>query len=341
MYRLAELDADSAGMVRIIDYFDALLRHGADAAAMLRASAALADCVVGMRIPKPDGTTELRRCSPRGVWSPQPYLPPSSSKDVVVEDGTAGAVWIERDGPPLPLDDMLVDRMALTAAIIVHPRRVPTMAEHSANLLMPMDRSAVLEACSSLRIDPSTPVRVVAAQSMQLNLFRTFAAGRAVEVEGGDETFLLCLPTVPTDIDIPENGRVGVSLAVPASEIHDYLDTARFARRQATSENRLVSADQLGALLLLAPGAVPDASMIPDIASAAALSNSAPGQELLDTLRIYLHAGTLRAAADRMHLHHSSVAQRLLKLSQHLGFGVDIIEHRARATAMMMTLDGR
>ena len=28
MYRLAELDADSAGLVRVINYFDALVRHG-------------------------------------------------------------------------------------------------------------------------------------------------------------------------------------------------------------------------------------------------------------------------------------------------------------------------
>jgi hypothetical protein len=53
---------------------------------------------------------------------------------------------------------------------------------------------------------------------------------------------------------------------------------------------------------------------------------------------VYLRSGTLRATADDMHLHHSTVAHRLGRLSRHLGFTVDAIEHRPRATAMMMVL---
>ncbi|MFF2027222.1 hypothetical protein ACFVW2_36305, partial [Streptomyces sp. NPDC058171] len=99
MYRLAELDANSAGLVRVIDYFDALIRHGADAAAMMRASAALADCVVGMDVSGWPGIGHgARRCDSRGRWSPQPQRPPSSSKDVVIDDVVVGTVWIERVG---------------------------------------------------------------------------------------------------------------------------------------------------------------------------------------------------------------------------------------------------
>ncbi|MDV6264595.1 hypothetical protein [Rhodococcoides yunnanense] len=54
---------------------------------------------------------------------------------------------------------------------------------------------------------------------------------------------------------------------------------------------------------------------------------------------MYLRSGSLRGAADRMHLHHSSVAHRLPKLSQHLWFTVDAIENRPRATSMMMVID--
>ncbi|MDJ0107736.1 helix-turn-helix domain-containing protein, partial [Rhodococcus erythropolis] len=70
------------------------------------------------------------------------------------------------------------------------------------------------------------------------------------------------------------------------------------------------------------------------------IGDTKQGLELLETLRAYLQSGTLRAAADSMHLHHSSVAHRLAKLSQHVGFHVDTIENRARATAMMLVLDG-
>jgi sugar diacid utilization regulator len=46
--------------------------------------------------------------------------------------------------------------------------------------------------------------------------------------------------------------------------------------------------------------------------------------------------GTLRATAEHMHLHHSSVSHRLAELSRHLGFTVDALENRARVTAMIM-----
>ena len=75
MYRLAELDADSAGLVRVIDYFDALVRHGSDTASLLRASAQLADCVVGIEIVERGRSKKnLRRCDPRGRWSPEPQI---------------------------------------------------------------------------------------------------------------------------------------------------------------------------------------------------------------------------------------------------------------------------
>ncbi len=156
MYRLAELDADSAGLVRVIDYFDALVRHGSDTASLLRASAQLADCVVGIEIVERGRSKKnLRRCDPRGRWSPDPQLPPSMTRNIAVDDEVLGTVWIERPGgASLPLDEMLVDRMALTAAIILQPRRLPTEAEHTRNLLFPMDELAVLTSCAGLGIEP-------------------------------------------------------------------------------------------------------------------------------------------------------------------------------------------
>ena len=90
MYRLAELDADSAGLVRVIDYFDALVRHGADTVALMRASAVLANCVVGIETVGNTGNVDVRRCNPRGEWSPQPERAPTANKDILIGDAVVG-----------------------------------------------------------------------------------------------------------------------------------------------------------------------------------------------------------------------------------------------------------
>ncbi|GGG18017.1 hypothetical protein GCM10007304_35100 [Rhodococcoides trifolii] len=321
MYRLAELDANSAGLVRVIDYFDALIRHGADTAAMMRASAALADCVVGMDVP---GRPEARRCDPRGRWSPQPVRPPSSSKDVVVDDVVVGAVWIERQGPALPLDDMLVDRMALTTAIILQPSRTRTKEDFTTDLLFPSDAMTALASCAALGIDPAAAVRVVVADRP----LTVATAGTSVAVTVDSEVL-----HIVTDPGVVDGSSVGISLPAPARDIHRMIVSARFARSQTSDIRPVVDAVDLGALNLLMPGIGRDS--IPDLVRVADVDS-----ELVATLRTYLQSGTYRAAADRLHLHHSSVAHRLTKLSTKLGFAVDSIENRARATAMMMVVDG-
>ena len=348
MYRLAELDAGSAGLVRVIDYFDALVRHGADTAALLRASAQLADCVVGIEITGRSGTPHyLHRCDPRGRWSPEPHLEPSSVKEIVVDDVAAGTVWIERSGASLPLDEMLVDRMALTAAIILQPRRLPTEAEHTRNLLFPMDELAVLTSCAGLGVEPSTVVRVVVSTAdgtARLQFSEDSIPGRSTGIEANEERLNLVVGSFVPSQDLIAAAALqsvfaGVSLAANASEVHILVGTARFARSQASEIAPIVNADDLGALNLLAPGVRVDHTRIPDLVRANAFRASKNGSDLLETLRAYLRFGTLRATADYMHLHHSSVAHRLVKLSQHVGFAVDTIENRARAAAMMMVVD--
>ncbi|MFC8934275.1 PucR family transcriptional regulator [Rhodococcus sp. NPDC057135] len=354
MYRLAELDADSAGLVRVIDYFDTLVRHGADTASLLRASAQLADCVVGIEIVEHGRSKKnLRRCDPRGRWSPEPQRTPSTIRDIAVDDEVLGTVWIERPGTNLPLDEMLVDRMALTASIILRPRRLLTATEHTYNLLFPMDELAVLTSCASLGLDPATPVRVITSAALPMNpnttahltISKDWSPGKAAGVEADGEFLNLVTASFTATTELSEGAlslsiRAGISLTAAVSEVNTIISTARFARAQASETTPIVNADDLGALNLLAPGSHIDHSRIPDLVLAKEIGDTKQGFELLETLRTYLRSGTLRATADAMHLHHSSVAHRLTKLSQHVGFHVDTIENRARATAMMLVLDG-
>ena len=243
--------------------------------------------------------------------------------------------------------------MALTASIILQPRRLPTEAEHTRNLLFPMDELAVLTSCAGLGIEPQTPVRVMATKAVSdtaggtahLVISQDCTPGKAVGIEADGEYLNLVAGSFAPTPELSESAlsssiRAGISLAASASEVNTILSTARFARAQASATTPIVNADDLGALNLLAPGSHIDHSRIPDLVLAEEIGDTKQGLELLETLRAYLQSGTLRAAADSMHLHHSSVAHRLAKLSQHVGFHVDTIENRARATAMMLVLDG-
>lgn len=339
MYRLAELDADSAGLVRVIDYFDALIRHGADTSAMLRASAALADCVVGIDVVGTSGGhRQHARCDPKGRWLTQAAGERSAVKDVVVDDVVMGSVWIERAGPALALDEMLVDRMALTAAIILVPRHIPSAAEHTRAVLFPMDDIALLSSLTALHIEPTARVRVAVTAADSPPTTNVPTAGRSTPITVEDHVLYL-LPGEPPGPWV-SSGCVGVSLPMPASAIHRHLGNARLALAQANEFEPVVIADRFGALNLLETGNALTASDIPDVVRAVELRTTSHGIELISTLRTYLGSGSLRATADRMHLHHSSVAHRLTKMSEAVGYSVDSIEHRARATAMMMVLDG-
>ncbi|WP_255182704.1 helix-turn-helix domain-containing protein [Rhodococcus sp. WWJCD1] len=339
MYRLAELDADSAGLVRVIDYFDALIRHGADTSAMLRASAALADCVVGIDVVGTSGGhRQHARCDPKGRWLTQAVAERSETKDVVVDDVVMGSVWIERAGPALALDEMLVDRMALTAAIILVPRHIPSAAEHTRAVLFPMDDIALLSSLTALHIEPTARVRVAIAAAGSPTETSMPTAGRSIPISVDDHAMYL-LQGEPSAA-LVGSGCVGVSLALTASELHRHLGNARFALAQAGELEPVVIADRFGALNLLAKGNTLVISDIPDLVRIAELRTTTHGIELISTLRTYMGSGSLRATADRMHLHHSSVAHRLAKISEAVGYPVDSIEHRARATAMMMVLDG-
>ncbi|MEV5540330.1 helix-turn-helix domain-containing protein [Saccharopolyspora shandongensis] len=90
---------------------------------------------------------------------------------------------------------------------------------------------------------------------------------------------------------------------------------ARTALRFTTSRGPVVHFDDLGALALLAH--VPD-DVARDNADVSAIARVAGNPEDLETLDVYCAAGSLRRAAELLHLHHSSVARRLEQIGKAL-----------------------
>ena len=105
LLRLSSLDADAASAVRVIGFYDALFERGADIKMIMRQTAMLAECSVGVR------TADARlseRVEPSGVG--HPGGPPPGSR--IHRTSSGDEVWLERDGASYPLDDLVVERFA-------------------------------------------------------------------------------------------------------------------------------------------------------------------------------------------------------------------------------------
>ncbi|WP_412543275.1 helix-turn-helix domain-containing protein [Longispora sp. K20-0274] len=158
------------------------------------------------------------------------------------------------------------------------------------------------------------PVRVVAVRS-PLPLDRVGALvcpERLVKAAPLADVGVLLAATVDCGL-FPTGVLAGIGEAVrPASSWRQ----ARTALRFATPGDPVIRYDDLGALALLAE--VPR-EVARDNVDVAAIARLAEGREELATLEAYCATGSVRRAAELLHLHHSSVARRLEQIGRALG----------------------
>jgi hypothetical protein len=321
--RLSRLDSQAEGALRVVMFYDTLMRRRVDLPALARASAGLAECVTGIRL---HGTGRTIRSSPDGRQAPAPPPPASTTATVPItlDEEEIGTVWLERPGPPGPLDQLLLDRLAIAAAAVVErygPART-TMADPALVELAisaDSDQAARARALRLLGFAADLPVRVAAVRS-QLPLDQVgglVCPARPVKAAPLADVGVLLATTLD-----PARFPSGVRAGIAAAERPDrsWLQ-ARTALRFSTARQPVVHYDDLGALALLAQVPQDAARDNPDVA---AIARMAGNPEDLETLDAYCHTGSLRRAAEGLHLHHSSVARRLDQLGKTLG--IDLTE---------------
>jgi hypothetical protein len=326
--RLSGLDSYAEGAIRVVAFYDTLMRRRVDLAALARASAGLAECVAGIRL---HGTGRVIRMSPDGKEAPASSPAASTTVPVTLDEEEIGAVWLERPGSPVPLDDVLLDRLAIAAAAVVEryaPART-TMADPALVELVigaDSDEAARARALRLLGFAVHLPVRVIAIRS-QLPLDQVgilVCPGRPVKAAPLADVGVILATTVD-----PGRFPTGVRAGIGAAESpHRSWREARTALRFTTSRQPVVHHDDLGALALLAQ--VPQHAAR-DNADVAAIARIAGNEEDLETLDAYCGTGSQRRAADLLHLHHSSVARRLEQIGETLGIELTELTGLTRA----------
>jgi hypothetical protein len=301
LLRLSALDADAENAVRVIGFFDRLVASRASLDAVVQRAGVLAECPVGVQ------------SAARGLLVGGSK--PVSAARRELEDGTV--VWLARQGKPLPLDEMVLERFSIAVALLLDHSRLPLPALGDPALveLVLSDSAGEAERSRALHLlglKPNTMLRVLAVKGTPNGLSAALGTLHAVLVQRSEE--------IP-----PQEGKVGVSPLVPAIEAPAAWRAARTAVRFV--ESSMVWAEKLGSEMALASIPAEEIAKIPDVL---ALDRLAPEAEMLALLDALCHTGSARQAAATIHRHHSTIQARLEHARDTLGFPLDTPEGRFR-----------
>ncbi|MFF0428825.1 helix-turn-helix domain-containing protein [Streptomyces sp. NPDC004520] len=336
--RLSGLDPYVDGAMRIVAFYDTLMRRRVDLPALARASAGLAECVAGIRL---HGTGRSTRVSPHGTEAATPPAPASTEAPVTLDEEEIGTVWLERPGPPNPLDEVLLDRFAIAAAAAAErygPART-TMADPALVELAvssDSDDAARARALRLLGFTPELPVHVVAVRTrLPLDRIGTLVCpARPVKAAPLADVGVILATTLDRTA-FPAGVRAGIG-ATDSPERS--WRQARTALRFTTPREPVVHHADLGALALLAD--IPE-DAVRDNPDVTAIDRLSP--EDRETLDTYCATGSVRRAAELLHLHHSSIARRLDHIGKTLPLDLTTPTGLTRARLALATwrlLDG-
>lgn len=315
LLRLSGLDADAENAVRVIGFFDRLITERAGLDVLVRSTAELAGCPVGLRAPGQG--LELRADTGNAVTAgPMPVRAMIRSLEGGVE------VWVAREGKPAPLDDMLLERFAIAAAVLLdHPSvPLPELGDPALVELVLSESVGTAERSRALHllgIGATAPLRVLAAKGE--------VPGRSVLL--GDARAVLAT-------DVPETGgRLGVGPLLPAIEAARSWQAARTALLYTSDSEPVAWWERLGGLGLLARIETADIAQLADVR---ALDRLAAEPDLIATLEALCATGSVRKAAASLHRHHSTMPARLARAESMLGFELDSAAGRFRLQLALM-----
>lgn len=348
LLRLSALDADAASAVRVIGFFDALVEQGASIDVVLKQTAALAGCAVGLR--RTDTPTGHRADVNTPVHD---GTPPVWARVRPVPSGHE--VWIERFGTPLPLDELVLERFALVTSVAISRRQRDVEDMDGAELLRLAVDAAAEEArrrraLARLGLAPTSIVHVMAADGpAELVDVLAGATGALVaRAPIGMAHALVGSRPFPEGAGVPAGARLGVASPHPALALPTAWREAGIALRYARPGGRdhppyssdapvAVHYRALGGFGALAERMPPEAiNEVEDVQALDKLATDPGGEELLHTLEVVASTESMRRAAAILHIHHNSVAHRVARAEKVIGFSLAGSCARSRLTLALV-----
>ncbi|MEU8240920.1 helix-turn-helix domain-containing protein [Actinoplanes missouriensis] len=326
--RLAALDADASAAVQVIAYFDGLVEAGAGLHSIVRGAAVLAGCPA--RLDDPDRRVHVRML-PDGVASPSAEQ--IDDRWPGVRAGTA-TLRLERAGDPGPVDPMVLERAGSAARTVLdRTRGKAPAADETALVELLLDAGAPsdarLRAARHLGLAADAPAFAVVRHSGGVRVRAvTETPHDPPDGKSGAPPHRRHLGVRVTDSARPLPGsaaeRTGIGPSVPVLDLPASHRAARVALRftaAGTADDPgepVIRYDELGALAALAT--VPDPGAVPDVRALDHAAASAPW--LLPTLHAVATTISLRAAAGRLRLHHSTLQDRVAHAEHLLGWSI-------------------
>ncbi|MGI5129902.1 helix-turn-helix domain-containing protein [Pseudonocardia sp. CA-107938] len=335
LMRLSALDADAEHAIRLISFFDTLVEQQVGLEELVRNAAVVAECAVGIQ--DLDGEFAVRAL-PTGASDTGRSGPSATVKKM----GAGHQVWLDRSADrSLPLDELLLERLAIAGKVTVgRGDAVAPALGDPALLELVVGRSTAApertRALHLLGLKPCTgltmvamlgPVDAVGAVASALS-----APRRPLRAIIGSLHAVAVVGAVPAEPEVPAGTQVGVGSTEVAVDAPVSWEKAVRAVRYATartgaadpSAHPVVRASDLGPLELLA-GTLRSAEIrgVTDIDALDALAADPSGRDVLQTLAVVVEAGSLREAARKLHLHHNSVAARLARAEERLGYALN------------------
>ncbi|WP_149205213.1 helix-turn-helix domain-containing protein [Actinotalea subterranea] len=323
LQRLSALDEDASAAVKIITYFDTLLRRKAGLEPFVRGAAVLSGWPAGFAHPLHQLWI---RVDPSGNVAPA-----VEGVDVVREwphlefdDGSGALVWIERPGGSSANDMVTLER--LSAGLRLTLERVSPVDLDDAGAVEILVSATSTDdsrrkAARRLRLPVDRPLRVVVAppdEPMPDGMRSTLVESSLGTIRAG--------VAEPTTERWP--ARCGVGTATSLHGLPQSFAQALVAVRLVSRLSPVVHWDELGVLgpfLTAAEGTVGEH---PDLERVAALAAEPWGLETLEALAA---TDSVRAAAQVLGLHHSTLQSRLTRMQRDLGFDVTAAHGRHRA----------
>jgi hypothetical protein len=349
--RLSAIDSEAEAALRVIAAFDALVQHHASAEALVRTTAALAECPAGLDDPQ-CGPAVRSGADGRVLEGTSAAVPERLRADIQADGELVGLVWLEREGDVAgPYDELILERFSLAASALRRPvglERDPAMVEAAVSAdADDIQRSIALR---RLGLDPGSRVRAVAFAGVDPGDYtpsaNVHAAVRAAA--GADRSARsailgrvgVILQDARSTLPQPVAGAVlGVGPETPALEVAWSWRGAQAALRLGQVLPLLVGpvadcADN-GALVALAHVPADGVALDDDVSRLRAHIATGLDEDLV-ALEAFLARGSLRGAGELLHRHHSSVATRLARVEGALGVDLSSAPGLFRAQAALV-----